>query len=71
MPRTSGLPGCIQEQEQLRARLYLFLLENAWIDNADNNQTGNDQSESDEGYEEDAASAGREFTPYDPILDPY
>lgn len=51
--------------------LYLSLLEDAWIDNADNDQTGNDQSESDECYEEDAASAGGEFTPYDPILDLY
>ena len=52
----------------LRARLYLSLLEDAWIDNADNDQTGDDQSESDEGYEEDAASADGEFTAYDPVL---
>ena len=51
--------------------MYLSLLEDAWIDNANNDQTGDDQSESDEGYEEDAASAGGEFTPYDPILDLY
>ena len=46
----------------------LSLLKNAGVDNADNDQTGNDQSESDKGYEEDTASAGRKFTPYDPIL---
>ena len=49
-------------------RVGLSLLKNAGVDNADNDQTGNDQSESDKGYEEDTASAGRKFTPYDPIL---
>lgn len=63
------MPECAEEHGYLRARVYLSLLEDARVDNADNNQTGDDQSESDEGYKEDAASAGGEFTPYDPILD--
>ena len=49
--------------------VYLSLLEDAGINNADNDQTSDDQSESNEGYEEDTASAGREFAPYDPVLD--
>ena len=53
------------------AKLYLSLLEDARIDYAHNDQTGDDQSESDEGYEKDAAPAGREFAPHDPILGLY
>ena len=52
----------------MRAKLYLSLLENARIDNANDNQTGDDQSESDEGDEKHAASAGGEFTAYNPVL---
>ena len=51
------------------ARLFLSLLEDAWIDNAHNDETGDDQGESDEGYKEDAAPAGRELAPYDPVLE--
>ena len=56
--------GCI------RAILYLFLLENGRIDDANDNQAGDDQSESDEGDEKHAASAGGKFPPYDPVLVP-
>ena len=63
------MPECTEEHGSLRARLHLSLLEDAWIDNADNDQTGDDQSKSDKGYKEDAASAGGKFAPYDPILD--
>lgn len=48
--------------------LYLSLLEDGWIDNANDNQAGDDQSESDESDEKHAASAGGKFTPYDPVL---
>ena len=62
------LPEYTQIYGSSGTRVYLSLFKYAWVDNADNDQTGNDQSESDKGYEEDTASAGREFTPYDPIL---
>ena len=54
--------------ECVRAVLYLSLLEDGWIDNANDNQAGDDQSESDEGDEKHAASAGGKFTSYDPVL---
>lgn len=70
---TSRLLRLLEDTEEhgsLRARL-LSLLEDAWINDANNDQTGDDQSESDEGHEEDAASAGGEFTAYDPVLGLY
>lgn len=60
---------CTQGYGKLEARLFLFLLEDAWVDNADNDKTGDDQGESDEGYQEDAAPAGRKFAPNDPVLE--
>ena len=62
------LPESAQRYGYLETRNYLSLFKDTWVDNADNDQTGNDQSKSDKGDEEDAASAGRKFTPYDPIL---
>ena len=62
------LPIYAQRYAYSGTRIYLSLFKDAWVDGADNDQAGNDQSESDKGYEEDAASAGRKFTPYDPIL---
>ena len=54
----------------MRVILYLSLLEDGWIDNANDNQAGDDQSESDEGDEKHAASASGKFPPYDPVLVP-
>ena len=68
VPSIRRLPEYAQKYGYSGTRIYLSLFKDAWVDNADNDQTGNDQSESDKGYEEDAASAGRKFTPYDPIL---
>lgn len=61
--------SALKRQGSSRARPHLSLLEDAWIDDADNDQTGDDQSESDECYEEDTTSAGGKFAAYDPILD--
>ncbi len=47
----------------------LSLLKHTRIDDADNDQTRNDQSQSHKGYKKDAAPTGWEFPPDDPILD--
>ena len=62
------LPEFAQRYGYSETRIYLSLFKDTWVDNADNDQTGNDQSKSDKGDDEDAASAGRKFTPDDPIL---
>ena len=50
------------------ARAASFLLKNTRIDYTDHHQTRHNQSESNKSDEEDTASAGWEFAPYDPIL---
>ena len=47
----------------------LFLLENTWADGKDHDETGDGQSQCNEGNQENAASAGWEFATDDPILD--
>lgn len=56
-------------EEWIEPPTLLSLLENARINDADDDETCNDQSQSHKGNEEDAASAGRKLPSNDPILD--